>query len=114
MGEPYGNAPLPGPDAVDLRTLPAPENDDDLHIFNPHPLAAQRPLDRHRNAVDAAEPLTPGSNNFAVAGALTADGRAIVPTDMNLGLRAPTTWFSAHIGYPDQLDPSGQGETTGF
>src|SRR3546814_4115075 len=37
MGEPYGNAPLPGPDAVDLRTLPAPENDDDLHIFNPHP-----------------------------------------------------------------------------
>src|SRR3546814_3352852 len=27
MGEPYGNAPLPGPDAVDLRTLPAPEND---------------------------------------------------------------------------------------
>lgn len=106
MGEPYGNAPLPGPDAVDLRTLPAPDNDD-LHIVNPHPLAVHRPA-------EAAEPLTPGSNNFAVAGALTADGRAIVANDMHLGLRAPNIWFRARLRYPDPRAPAGHVDVSGF
>ena len=38
-----------------------------------------------------------GSNNWAVAGRLTADGRAIVADDMHLGLRVPGTWFKARL-----------------
>ena len=48
-----------------------------------------------------------GSNNFAVAGALTKDGRAIVADDMHLGLRAPNIWFRARLLTGKDLDVSG-------
>ncbi|MBP7371017.1 MAG: penicillin acylase family protein, partial [Arenimonas sp.] len=48
-----------------------------------------------------------GSNNFAVAGALTADGRAIVADDMHLGLRAPNIWFRARLLTGTDSDVSG-------
>lgn len=110
MGEPYGNPPLPGPDEVDLRTLPAPENEEELRIVNPHPLAVQTPPD----GSESADPLLPGSNNFAVAGALTPDGRAIVANDMHLGLRAPNIWFRARLRYPDARAANAQVDVSGF
>src|SRR5690606_24082328 len=60
LGDPRGDAALPGPDEVDLR---APAT----------PAAAGEP--------EYAEAEAPGSNNFAVSGALTADGRAILAND---------------------------------
>jgi penicillin amidase len=48
-----------------------------------------------------------GSNNFAVAGALTADGRAIIADDMHLGLRAPNIWFRARLLTGADSDISG-------
>jgi len=42
-----------------------------------------------------------GSNNFAVAAAHGADGRAIVADDMHLGLRSPGTWFKARMKWED-------------
>ena len=48
-----------------------------------------------------------GSNNFAVSGALTADGRAIVADDMHLGLRAPNIWFRARLLTGADSDVSG-------
>ncbi|WP_457424862.1 penicillin acylase family protein [Roseateles sp. P5_E7] len=42
-----------------------------------------------------------GSNNFAVAAAHGADGRAIVADDMHLGLRSPGTWFKARMKWKD-------------
>jgi penicillin amidase len=39
--------------------------------------------------------LVPGSNNWAVAGSLTAHGGAIVADDMHLGIRVPNTWYRA-------------------
>lgn len=42
-----------------------------------------------------------GSNNFAVAGALTPHGGAIVANDMHLGLRVPNIWFRAELRFPD-------------
>ncbi|SDD20463.1 penicillin acylase family protein [Aquimonas voraii] len=59
------------------------------------------------------EPPSPGSNNFAVAGALTADGRALVADDMHLGLRAPGVWFRVRLVYPDPEAPGGQVDATG-
>jgi penicillin amidase len=38
-----------------------------------------------------------GSNNWAVSGALTADGRAIVSNDMHLGLNAPNIYYQARL-----------------
>lgn len=42
-----------------------------------------------------------GSNNWAVAGRLTADGGALVANDMHLGIRVPNTWYRAAWEWPD-------------
>jgi penicillin amidase len=42
-----------------------------------------------------------GSNNWAVAGRLTADGGAIVANDMHLGLSAPNIWYRASMVWRD-------------
>ena len=93
FGQARGNAVLPGADAVDLRTLPAPAKDRPARL---------------------ADKGTPGSNNWAVAGALTADGRAIVADDMHLGLRAPNIWFRVRLRYPDAHAPGGRVDVAGF
>ena len=38
-----------------------------------------------------------GSNNWAVAGRLTATGAAMVANDMHLGLRIPNTWYRVRL-----------------
>ncbi len=47
-----------------------------------------------------------GSNNWAVGGARTKDGAAIVSDDMHLGIRLPNTWYRLVAQFPD-----GQGGT---
>ena len=42
-------------------------------------------------------PSKPGSNAWAVAGAHTASGAALVAGDMHLGLRVPTVWYRARL-----------------
>ncbi len=90
LGEPRGNAALPDATQLDLRSLQAA------------PAAA------------AADADAVGSNNFAVDGTLTADGRAIVADDMHLGLRAPALWFRVRLRYPDPAAPGGQVDVSGF
>ena len=43
----------------------------------------------------------PGSNSWAVSGALTSTGSAMIANDMHLGLRVPNTWFRASFEYPN-------------
>lgn len=75
-GEPASQEVLPAADIVDLReTYIAPE----------------------RGTVVDAEGLLPGSNNWAVGGALTASGRAIVANDMHLGITAPNVFYRARL-----------------
>ncbi len=93
QGDARGDAVLPDAATLDLRTLPAPTA----------PAPGQ-----------AETKGTPGSNNFAVAGTLTRDGRAIVADDMHLGLRAPNIWFRARLRYPDPAAPGGQVDVQGF
>lgn len=93
VGTVRGDASLPTAEEVDLRTLAVPS------------------AKRHDVAADD---IVPGSNNFAVAGTLTADGRAIVADDMHLGLRAPGIWFRARLRYPDARAPGGKVDVTGF
>ncbi len=51
-----------------------------------------------------APPPTPGSNNFAVAGRLSATGAALVENDMHLALRVPNIWYRARLVMPRALD----------
>ncbi len=84
-------APIPGPDAIDLRaSAEAPR---------PH-LAASIDFE-----VDRAP--TPGSNAFAVSGLLTADGRAILANDPHLALSMPAIWYRLSLEWPG-------GELTGL
>ncbi len=52
------------------------------------------------------EPPIPGSNNWAVAGRLSATGGAIVANDMHLGLNVPNIWYRARLRMPG-LDITG-------
>ncbi|MBS0193088.1 MAG: penicillin acylase family protein [Proteobacteria bacterium] len=92
-GPARGDASLPDATALDLRKLPMPDT---------------------VTARNLAEPMAPGSNNFAVSGALTKDRRAIVADDMHLGLRVPDIWFRARLLYPDAKAPDGKVDVSGF
>jgi penicillin amidase len=81
QGAPMPAPTIPGPDVLNLRAYPA----------------ASVPITLGDNA-------RPGSNNFAVAGALTGEG-ALVANDMHLVLRAPNIWFRARLRYPDPQAP---------
>ncbi|HXQ31684.1 MAG TPA: penicillin acylase family protein [Steroidobacteraceae bacterium] len=68
---------VPGPADYDLRRL------GDLD-FNPPP--------RHSRSRAPA-----GSNNWAVSGARTASGAALIANDQHLGLRVPNIWYRARL-----------------
>jgi penicillin G amidase len=93
FGTARGNASLPGADELDLAKLAVPTT---------------------KELAPLSEKGTPGSNNWAVSGALTADGRAIVADDMHLGLRAPNIWFRARLRYPDARAAGGKVDVSGF
>ena len=101
VGEAVGDALLPEPDAVDLRALPSPDGGDAIAGAAAGPRAF-------------IEPEAIGSNNFAVAGTLTAHGAALVADDMHLALRAPGIWFRARLRYPDPRAPGGRVDVSGF
>jgi penicillin amidase len=80
---------MPGPDIVDLRAATVR-----------HPFVETE---------DSRERALAGSNNWAVGGALTSDGRAIVANDMHLGIDAPNIWYRARLQVTgaDAMDVSG-------
>lgn len=59
------------------------------------PLAAPPPIPGL--VEDVRLPEAVGSNNWAVGGALTAAGAALVANDMHLGLSVPSTWYRARM-----------------
>ncbi|MEG2803736.1 penicillin acylase family protein [Stenotrophomonas sp.] len=99
FGPARGNAVLPPADVLDLRSQEARLSSSSSSSSRPAP---------------APDADVKGSNNFAVAGALTADGRAILADDMHLGLRAPNLWFRVRLRYPDAQAPGGQVDVSGF
>ena len=46
-----------------------------------------------------------GSNNWAVAGARTASGAAMLANDMHLGLRVPNIWYRVRLVQPAAAQP---------
>ncbi|MEX0678404.1 MAG: penicillin acylase family protein [Pirellulales bacterium] len=86
VGEAFQVPPIPGPEAFDTRK------------------SAQ--VARHLLAPTGSLPLLdhfqPGSNNWAVSGKKTADGRALVADDMHLGIRVPHIWYRASFVWPSE------------
>lgn len=78
-GEPFRAPMIPPPELIDLR--------DSVPANSP---AVSR-------AIDVGEKPLPGSNAWAVAGAHTASGAALVAGDMHLGLGVPSTWYRARL-----------------
>jgi penicillin amidase len=77
--------PTPGPEVLDLRAAGTEAAAATTRV-NP-PINGPRPI--------------PGSNNWAVSGQHTADGRAIVADDMHLRLMAPNIWYRAQFVWKD-------------
>jgi penicillin amidase len=85
---------MPGAEVIDLRTLPS--------------------IDNALAQLDAADlGRLPGSNNFAVSGALTDNGAALVADDMHLGLGVPCIWFRAQLQYTDADAEGGKVQLNG-
>ncbi|MFM1885788.1 MAG: Acyl-homoserine lactone acylase QuiP precursor [Pseudomonadota bacterium] len=96
-----------GPAAVDfLAGLQIP---DDAAIDGTQLLAAALPPALPTVATAAAQhsrdglepPFHVGSNSFAVAGALTGHGAALLANDMHLALRVPNVWYQAELRWTD-------------
>lgn len=91
FGEAWGYAELPTVTDLDYRTLATPTS----------------------VAAHLTESAPIGSNNFAVSGDLTADGRAILAGDMHLGIAVPNIWQRVHLIYPDPRAPGGMVDVHG-
>ncbi len=91
VGAPMALPPIPGSEVFDLRKEPPVEL----------PKAAMRAPSPFLPEGEPGERLALGSNNWAVSGAHTADGRALLANDMHLGLRVPNIWYRASMVRPD-------------
>ena len=85
---------MPGPEVLDLRK-PAPAMPA-ASAASVVALAEKSPFLDDRAAPDRHEPLV-GSNNWAVSGARSASGDAMLANDMHLGLGVPSIWFRAQF-----------------
>jgi len=80
-GEAFKESPIPAADIYDTRKT---SKADQARLTPP----AQLPLEGSPHL---------GSNNWAVSGKRTKDGRAIVADDMHLGIRVPHVWYRASL-----------------
>ncbi len=84
QGTPW-DAPLLG-DPRSVRSVPTPD------VFSLREVEGTAPP-----ANELGRPPLPGSNNWAVSGALTENGRAMVSNDMHLGLNTPNIYYRARL-----------------
>ncbi len=111
VGPQYPVPPIPGPDVVDVRTGrglgPRHEESAPGKTSRFEPRADPRPGDSPPwwARLPREEEATLGSNNWAVSGARSATGSAIVANDMHLRLSVPNIWFRAAYEYPDAQRP---------
>jgi penicillin amidase len=104
VGEAFSMPPVPGPEVYNLRarrggkpTLPRQGRPREF---------AQHQQTPGFGIWDLKDAEVVGSNNFAVAGRLSADGGALLANDMHLSIRVPNTWYRADLQWPDSSDPS--------
>ena len=103
LGDALPVPPIPGPEVYDLRTRPASS------VEPAFPSSDSRGADAVAVLLGrAAGEVALGSNNWAVSGRLTADGRAIVANDPHLAIRVPNIWYRAVQEWPETSEPDGR------
>ena len=97
----FARPPVPQADVFNLRAH-SPVDTARLPIAAPE---GGEPGDRMMAALSmgltADEAAGVGSNNWAVAGAHTESGVALVANDMHLGINVPNIWYRASMVFPD-------------
>ncbi|MGD9722885.1 MAG: penicillin acylase family protein [Pirellulales bacterium] len=97
-GEAFAMPPTPGPDVFDTRNSKQVAR----HLLAPP------------GQMNEADTFHVGSNNWAVAGTQTADGRALVADDMHLSIRVPHVWYRASLVWPAEgAQPAAAGSGAG-
>lgn len=82
--------PMPTAQLIDLRNTGKP-----VALHRVHPLFAD---------LSPRDPdLLPGSNSFALSGAHTASGTALLANDPHLELGVPSTWYCASLAWRDPI-----------
>lgn len=95
-------------------------------LLEPPPIPTEEEIDVHRDGgagpqgrlpqrteLDDVDAFT-GSNNWAVGGARTVDGRPLVANDMHLDLTVPNIWYRASLKWRAPDVPSGEAQVTGL
>lgn len=99
VGAPHPVPPVPGPEVFDLRAMA------------PARAAARAPVAAGPDTLPwwirlpREEEATLGSNNWAVSGARSKTGSAMVANDMHLRLAVPNIWYRATYVLPDDARP---------
>jgi penicillin amidase len=101
VGAGFPTPPIPGPDVLDLRQGRAPKP---VVLSRLEPQEVPLPGSAGSAGSEGWEGWTggredlfakTGSNSWAVSGAHTADGHALLANDMHLGITVPNIWYRA-------------------
>lgn len=106
IGQPLQRPPIPSADVFDLRRVHQTALQD-LKTSGPQSLNTSKPQDLSEEASII------GSNNWAVDGAHTESGVALLANDMHLSIAVPIIWYRASLVFPDPLQPSAIQQLTG-
>ena len=91
--------PIPGPDVFDLSRVRLSHAREEGRDFSP----GREPGTNGPTLDD--EQVVLGSNNWAVDGAHSASGSALVANDMHLDIGVPIIWYRASLAFPDSRQP---------
>ena len=120
VGAPQPVPPIPGVDVYDVRRLPATAA---RFTMPAAPVTSKTPTRVAAATSDVTLPwwarlpreeeATLGSNNWAVSGARSTTGSAIVANDMHLRLAVPNIWYRATFVIPDDARPGATRQLSG-
>jgi penicillin amidase len=100
VGNPIQRPPIPSASVFDLRKQAVMQT---AQTQAPSP----KPQDPDESSII-------GSNNWAVDGAHSASGAAILANDMHLSIAVPIIWYRASLVFPDPIQPSANQQITGL
>ena len=98
FGGPITPPPIPGPEVIDLRK---PARRGPRATPKGRPPRGERWTSHEGMLDETFERPMLGSNNWAVAGSRTADGRAWLADDMHLALRLPNIWYRVRLDWQE-------------
>ena len=114
VGNPLKRPPIPGPEVFNIRHAQTTESRSHGDAFGSElkKKDLRASLSPWFVRDQEAESII-GSNNWAVDGAHTASGVALLANDMHLSIGVPIIWYRASLVFPDPVQPSTNQQITG-